>query len=277
MNPERTGGSMLPPDAQTLAAFGLAGEEPVALPYGEERSYRVGNAVLKNVRGDVLEVVRWAADLHATLHEDGFRLARPIPTENGDWLSETGWLASALLEGHHDYRQHVPACIDAIERYHLALQEQPRPAFFDTLDSPFRRADRAAFGDRPAQVHPELATQVDQLYALRRPLAGLADRLIHGDLNPSNLLIADGLPPGIIDIAPYWRPAGFALAVFAYWIGPWRNRPDLLVHFAHIDQFDQLLVRAGLRMLLSMSESGHLTDLEWYARATRTIVERLSR
>ena len=142
----------------------------------------------------------------------------------------------------------------AIERYHAALRAHPRPAFFDTLEGPFRRADQYAFGERPARVHPDLEAQVDALYAIRQPLAGIEDQLIHGDLNPGNLLVADGQPPGIIDIAPYWRPAGFALAVFAYWIGPWRNRPDLLAHFAHVDQFEQLLIRAGIRMLLIMSE-----------------------
>jgi hypothetical protein len=119
--------------------------------------------------------------------------------------------------------------------------------------------------------------QVDALYAIRRPLVGLEDQLIHGDLNPSNLLIVDGQPPGVIDIAPYWRPASFALAVFAYWIGPWRNRPDPLAHFAHVEQLDQLLIRAGIRMLLIMSEFGRLTDMERYTRATKLIVERHGR
>ena len=50
------------PDARTLAAFGLGGAVPVALPYGENRSYRVGDAVLKDVRNDRSEVVAWAAD-----------------------------------------------------------------------------------------------------------------------------------------------------------------------------------------------------------------------
>jgi uncharacterized protein (TIGR02569 family) len=266
-----------PPDTQTLAAFGLVGEESVALPYGEERSYKVGHAVLKHLRGGSAEVVGWAADLHASIREDGFRVARPLPVEGGGWVTEDGWSASVFLEGHHDYRQHVEACISAITRYHAALEMQPRPAFFDTLDGPFRRADRYAFGERPSWVHPELEEQVDALYALRKPLVGLQDQLIHGDLNPSNLLVADGQPPGIIDIAPYWRPASFALAVFAYWIGPWRGRPDLLAQFAHVEQFDQLLIRASIRMLLFMSEFGRLTDMDWYTRATKLIGARSRR
>lgn len=267
-------GGSAPPDARTLAAFGLAGEEPIALPYGEHRSYRVGNAVLKRLHGGSAEVVGWDADLRAGLHEDGFRIARPLPVQGGGWVSEDGWSASAYLEGGHDYRRHVAACVAAITRYHAALRTQPRPRFFDTADDPYRRADRHAFGERPARVHPDLEAQLDALYAIRRPLAGIKDQLIHGDLNPGNLLIADGQPPGIIDIAPYWRPAAFALAVFAYWIGPWRDRPDLLADIARVEHFDQLLIRAGIRMLLIMSESGRLTDMERYTRATAMIVER---
>jgi uncharacterized protein (TIGR02569 family) len=276
MDPERVVavGHDRAPDARTLAAFGLIGEEPVPLPYGERRSYRVGDAVLKHLNGGSAEVVRWDADLRAGLREDGFRIARPLAVRGGGWLTEDGWSASAFLDGGHDYRQHVEACVTAIERYHAALRTQPRPAFLDTLEGPFRRADQDAFGERPAQMHPDLMEQVDALYAIRRPLVGLEDQLIHGDLNASNLLVADGQSPGIIDIAPYWRPAGFALAVFAYWIGPWRNRPDLLAHFAYVEQFDQLLIRAGIRMLLIMSEFGRLTDIERYTRATRMILER---
>lgn len=52
------------------------------------------------------------------------------------------------------------------------------------------------------------------------------------------------------------------------------DRPDRLAHFARVEQFDQLLIRAGIRMLLIMSESGRLTDLERSTRATTMIVER---
>jgi hypothetical protein len=237
------------PDARVLAAFGLSGEVPIPLPYGEGRSCRVGSAILKHLHGDSAEVVTWDANVRAGILEDGFRIDRPLPTQTGDWLTDDGWSASTVLTGHHVYRAHVPACIAAIERYHTALRAYPRPALFDTLDGPYRRADRHA---------------------------GLGDRLIHGDLNPGNLLIADGLPPGIIDMAPYWRPAEFALAVFAYWIGPWRNRPDLLAYFSHVEQLGQLLIRAGLRMLLFMSESGRLMDMDRYTRATQLILERNS-
>jgi aminoglycoside phosphotransferase (APT) family kinase protein len=110
----------------------------------------------------------------------------------GGWLTEDGWSASTFFDGGHDYRRHLGTCFAAITRYHAALRAQPRQAFFDTLEGPFRRADLYAFGERPAHVHPDLEAQVDALYAIRRPLVGLENQLIHGDLNPGNLLVADG-------------------------------------------------------------------------------------
>jgi uncharacterized protein (TIGR02569 family) len=268
-----TASGSTPPDAQTLAAFGLADGEPVPLPGGEERTYKVGNAVLKQLHRGSAVVTSWTADLHAGIREDGFRVARPLPTPGGGWITDDGWSAWTFLDGHHDYRGRIGECVAAITRYHVALRAYPRPAFIDTVDDPFRRADRHAFGDRPSQIHPVLAEQVDALYAIRKPLVGLPDQLIHGDLNPGNVLLSAGQPPAIIDIAPYWRPASFALAVFAYWIGPWLDRPERLAHFAHVEQLDQLLVRAGIRMLVSMSEFGRIEDLERYTRATELIVE----
>ena len=37
-------------------------------------------------------------------------------------------------------------------------------------------------------------------------------QVIHGDILP-NVLVADGLPPGVIDWPPYFRPVGTANAV----------------------------------------------------------------
>src|SRR3712207_3321940 len=65
---------LMPPHTETLAAFGLPDEEPIPLPGGEQRPYRVGNAVLKHLRDDSAAVVTWTANLHASIREDGFRV-----------------------------------------------------------------------------------------------------------------------------------------------------------------------------------------------------------
>jgi hypothetical protein len=121
-------------------------------------------------------------------------------------------------------------------------------------------------------VHPEVEPLVGALYASRRPVNGLQDQLIHGDLNPENILVGPGLPPGFLDLAPFWRPPEFALALFANWIGPRRGDPAVLRHFAEVRHFDRLLIRAGIRMLLIM------TDIDGFeaspeARAARVILD----
>jgi uncharacterized protein (TIGR02569 family) len=275
-----TDSTVAPPDPHTLAAFGLDPDlEPVSLAHGEERVFRVGDVVLKLTEQD-RAVAAWIADLHDSIQEDGFRIGRPLRTVQGGWLTADGWSAWTHLDGHHDFRGRIPECVRAIARYHAALSDRPYPPILDTIDNPWRHADRYAFGERPASVHPALADQIDALYAVRRPLVGLADQLIHGDVNAGNVLVTadpppEGGAPGIIDMAPYWRPAGFALAVYGYWVGPWWGQPGRLVYFKKIDQFDQLLIRAGLRMLLTMSVSGRLEDLERYARATEVVLEHI--
>jgi uncharacterized protein (TIGR02569 family) len=243
---------------------------------GEGRTYRVGEAVFRRVDDDYLVEALWLADLLNGVHEDGFRVARPRPSRDGAWLVD-GWTAGKFLDGHHDYRGHIPAAIDAILAFHTAVQLVPRPDFLELDDGPFARADRCAWGRPPDRIHPDLIEDVLRLYALRRPVKALRDQVIHGDLNPDNILFADGLEPGIIDIAPYWRPPEFALAVFAYWIGPWRDDVGVLGHFADLEEFDQMLVRAALRMLLIMSEFGVVKDFERYRRATDLVQEWLER
>jgi hypothetical protein len=90
-------------------------------------------------------------------------------------------------------------------------------------------------------------------------------------LNPGNILLAPSRPPAIIDIAPYWRPADFALAVYAYWIAPWRNKPALLKKFPDSQEFKQLLIRAAIRMLLIMSEFNNIRDEERFRKATEIV------
>jgi hypothetical protein len=125
-------------------------------------------------------------------------------------------------------------------------------------------------------VDPRLVAPLTRLARVRRPLPPLREQLIHGDLNPDNTLIAPGEPPAIIDMTPYWRPAGFAAAVAAYWLGPYRGDEHVLAHFEGVPHFDQLLVRAALRMLLTFRDLSDVGDVDQYAPAIDIICRRLS-
>ena len=80
----------------------------------------------------------------------------------------------------------------------------------------------------------------------------LESQVIHGDLT-ANVLFEAGLPPAVIDFSPYWRPAGFALAVIVadalVWGGADR---EVLALVADEPEFAQLLLRALMRRLLEV-------------------------
>lgn len=118
---------------------------------------------------------------------------------------------------------------------------------------------------------------VERLYDLRKPVPPQPDQLIHGDLNPSNFLVTPGAPPAIIDMAPYWRPAGFALAVMAFWLLYDRPSADVLRPFAHVEALDQLLVRAALRMLLTADSFGTTQNMGTYEAAVEVIAQLAAR
>lgn len=253
----------LPFDQGVLDAFQLP-REAVLLPGGSRATFRVGHAVPKRIRETSLEsthsprLIQWLADISATVPQDGFRLPRPLRTTDGQWITPEGWTAWTFVEGRHATGDDVPACIAGIQAFHRALHGIPKHPLLDDNTTPWGKADRWCWGERPAWVHPVLAEHVDRLYALRRPVSDLQDQLIHGDLNPENVLIAPGVPPAFLDMAPFWRPPEFALGMFANWIGPRRGDVAVLRHFTVVPQFDQMLVRAAIRMLLVMSELGDL-------------------
>ncbi len=258
---------MQEPFAEILRQFGLHAE-PDQLPGGSQPTFRVGHAVLKRVKETSLEnnhspqLIQWIADFTPRLDSRGFRLPQPIATVDGRWMTDTGWTAWTFLEGRHATAADVPACIDGIVALHRALKGIPKHSLMDDNRTPWGKAHAWCFGAQPAVVQPPLQPLVQQLYALRRPISTSPAQLIHGDLNPENILIAPGLPPAFLDLSPFWAPPEFALAMFANWIGPRRGDIAVLRHFAAIQDFRQLLIRAAIRMLLVMAVIDDLGDWE---------------
>jgi len=67
---------------------------------------------------------------------------------------------------------------------------------------------------------------------------------VHGDLT-GNVLFDDDRPPAVLDFSPYWRPAGYAAAIVVGDALIWEGADEtLLGAVAHIEDFEQLLVRA---------------------------------
>lgn len=262
-------------DPAVATAFGL-NESVVPLPGGEGRTYRSGDIVLRREGDGMIAEAEWLAALFAGIEPDGFRVSRPVRTRGGGFIAGGEWSAWTFVAGKPATAEDIPAIIPAVRRFHTALVAAPRPAHLDGRLTPWDRADRWAWGELPDAVPGPFREPLRQLASVRRPLDGLPDQLIHGDLNPDNILIALGLPPAIIDFTPYWRPADFGLAVAAYWLGPYVGDAAVLRQFAAVPQFDQLLVRAALRMLLTPVAFGAGRIADEYRAATEIVCRHIA-
>ena len=245
-------------------AFNLKGSA-ILLEGGARDVCRTGDLVIKQLVSTTFEnphtfqLVPWLAEQLTGVNDEGFRLSRPAQSVDGEWVVEGGWTAWTYVEGHAITTEDVPAAIESVRALHFALRDVPKHPLLVQNDSAWGFAHQHCFGDRPGWVHPVLADLVDEFYALRQPFPRMASQLIHGDLNRENLLVFPGTPVGIIDLTPFWAPVDFALAMFANWIGPRRGDGSILRFFEDIPCFDQLLLRAAIRMLLVVS---HLEGVE---------------
>ena len=261
-------------DPDVAAAFGVSPDISL-MPGGVDlKTFRSGNIVLRNLGTHSQEAGVWNAELFSNVKEKGFRVAKPIKAHDGSWIVN-GWIAEEFLKGSHATKDDLPVVINAITQFHKALIGITLPDYRRKELTIWDRADQMAWGEIPKDIDPQLYKLAIELDVLRKPVA-VSNQLIHGDLNLNNILIADNVPPAIIDLAPYWRPAEFALAVMAYWVGPYEGDIRILDKFKQVEEFDQMLIRAGLRMMLTQKDLRHATDLQAYRKANEVIKQYVS-
>jgi uncharacterized protein (TIGR02569 family) len=243
--------SRLAPPPHVLAAFGAVGV-PQPLAGGTGSSWRAGSLVLKPLDCAEREIP-WQAEIFATIEQDGFRFAAPLP----DVVD--GWIAAPFLEGRHEHGRWRDI-IAVGGRFHAALADVPRPdAIIDARTNPWEIGDRVAWGIRPYNG-------IDDLLAALEPVDE-GSQLMHGDLT-GNVLFHDELPPAIIDFAPYWHPTEYATAIIATDAVLWEDAPEDLLDAAH----PQYLLRALIYRGVTSLEFG--TD-DW--RSTFELARRIAR
>jgi uncharacterized protein (TIGR02569 family) len=189
----------------------------------------------------------WVGEHLASIQEEGFRLAAPVRASDGSW-TVAGWGATAFVEGAHAERWlDVLAVGDA---FHARIRRFKRPSFLDARTHPWAVADRVAWEESPSPVSSSL---LDELVSLRRPVRS-SSQVVHGDLT-ENVLFADGEPPAIIDISPYYRPAGYASGILIGDAVRWRGADPapLLEAARHHSELPQLLIRASIFRLVGGS------------------------
>jgi uncharacterized protein (TIGR02569 family) len=246
------GAAHRPPSRDVVAAFGGSGD-PTPLSGGSGRSWRAGDIVLKPL-ALMVEELEWQAEILRRVRPHGVRVAPPRRAHDGS-LAVDGWTAWEYVAGRHEARRWIDA-IRAGDAFHAALAGERRPAFLDRRTDPWSVGDRVAWGELPTSDFADVR-HVERLAAAMRPLRA-PSQLVHGDLG-GNVLFADGLPPGVIDFSPYWRPVGFAAAVVVADALVWEGAgASILNGVADVAAFDQLLLRALVYRLVT----GHLLGVE---------------
>jgi uncharacterized protein (TIGR02569 family) len=123
----------------------------------------------------------------------------------------------------------------------------------DQRPDAWSEADRIAWDEAPAVVAAPFAGLVERLSRLLKPVH-LPSQVVHGDL-AGNVLFEPGEPPGVIDLAPYWRPAGFAIAVVVTDALAWGGADRSILALADdLAEFPQLFARATLRRVLELDQ-----------------------
>ena len=139
----------------------------------------------------------------------------------------------------------------------------PGRPFLDRRSGPWAVADRVAWGELPPELPPGFSPDLPQRAdADGRPLARLVaatrpvsepGQLIHGDLT-GNVLFDSSVPPAIIDLSPYWRPAGYASAIVFADAMVWEGADARVLDAAgRVEDFGQYLLRALIFRLVTDS------------------------
>jgi hypothetical protein len=238
------------PSRRALRAFGVLEASMRRVPGGAGHAWTDGRIVLKPV--GCLPEHDWVCEVYAGWSgQDAVRVPEPVePTlADHDTWSVDEWGAHVYVAGRDaELPRELAQVKEAGDAFHLELTHLPRPAFLDARDDPWAFGDRMAWQQVGPVGDPETLAVVDRLLGHLAPVIG-PDQVIHGDLLP-NVLLAEGLPPAVIDWPPYFRPAGTANAIAITDAVTFRAAPlALLDDWETGGDWDQLLIRALLYRL----------------------------
>jgi uncharacterized protein (TIGR02569 family) len=276
---------MSQPPPTVIQAFGLDGT-PQPLSGGRGLCWLVGDIVLKPC--DDIEEVQWVSELSSSLQlktSTAYRLATPISTV-GDARQFVfkGWSASTFVSGSSGPKGRFEVMFRTIQAFHAdlaGLGYVEKPAIVGKAQNRWNEADSVAWGEKTLDqvegINRDMLQRftpiLDQLERLRLPFTSNIQRqLIHADLT-GNILFDEtpSMPPAIIDLTMYWRPAVYAEAIVVADSLVWLEEGRALVELYGTDELRlQLLVRALYwRCLTDIID----TDLAWIqsslSKATR--------
>jgi uncharacterized protein (TIGR02569 family) len=236
---------------------------------GQGTTFRAGDLAIKKC--DDIERTEWLSGVLETVQEHGFRVARPVRGGSGSFVVD-GWCAARWIEGTTAIEGRWHEAIEALQAFHRALSQVPWSPLLHRMDNPYDRADAAVWREWPQGV--DIGPSAERLRRLLRPVT-LPSQLVQGDPSEGNLLFDSHQPPGIIDVAPYWHPADFAIAMLIADGIAWSRAPlNLLAHVSSWPEMNQLLVRAILfRLYVGYLFRGGIPAAERRASAYAPVIE----
>jgi uncharacterized protein (TIGR02569 family) len=169
-----------------------------------------------------------------------------------------GWQAWEFVTGEHR-TDRWPEVVELCVSFHREIADVPRPDWLDrvTLDDQWTIADKVAWDELEFRFHPRVAPIAKRLRSCLRRIDS-PSQLIHGDFG-GNVLFSDLLPPAVIDLSPYWRPAALAVGVVVADAIVWEGAEASLIDAARgIEEFDQFLARAELRRIIELDAAHRL-------------------
>ena len=146
--------------------------------------------------------------------DDGFRLQRLRRAHDGRIIVD-GWIARDYLAGDHpigSWPERIDAGLALLRAFGAATPLAPPMPALPRGDA-WATADRMAWEELrvppAAMADPAVAELADARGEVRQQA-----QVVHGDLT-GNVLFHGELPPAVIDMSPYFRPAAFAAGVIA--------------------------------------------------------------
>jgi uncharacterized protein (TIGR02569 family) len=220
----------------------------------------VDGLVFKRAEG--VDEVNWRSELLSDLPETGFRVARPVMAESGEWVVD-GWTASRFVDGHHDPAR-IPELLRASRAFHSALADVPRPGFLDRLSHRWARAHRVALEGATLDMGGPCAARFADLEDMRRATV-LPSQLVHGDL-AGNVLVADDDVPALLDFSPWWAPVAYAEGILMVDALLWTGAtPKVLALVSDQPEFAQMFLRAAMFRLVALNEASKEGHPEYLA------------
>ena len=146
------------PNNVVLQAFRAKGK-PQPLSGGEGTSFLVDNLVFKPVTN--VQEMSWIAEVMSQVVADGFRVARPAKSKEGNWV-EMGWQAYHLVNG-KEIKGRWREKVAMTRKFQKALLDFKKPDFLDGRNNPWSIADRMVWGEEKMEYSKRLAGIVSRL------------------------------------------------------------------------------------------------------------------